>query len=113
MTKDEQIADLVAKLNARSLYTGGRWAEGRKNVKDAIGKRFGEWTVIADAGVHPRHGCMVVARCSCGTERKKLLSALKHERVQFCRVCWRRVDRNRPRRPFQSRVLKHRNREAA
>ncbi len=78
---EREVADNALKS---SLSWSCGCKRGRKREKHiAVGNRFGEWTVVAEAekrGNQRYHLC----RCSCGTEREVADYALKSGRSKSC-----------------------------
>lgn len=53
-------------------------------IKDMIGKQFGRWTVLADAGVSTECHRLLLCRCDCGNERKIRGTSLRSGGSQSC-----------------------------
>jgi hypothetical protein len=53
-------------------------------VKNAIGKKFGRWTILKFDKVNKGQGSMFVARCDCGEERSLLYKSLRDGNSKSC-----------------------------
>lgn len=56
-------------------------------VEDYIGKKFGKWTILENAGKSKDGHKIVKCRCECGTESIQALSSLINGKTMQCRNC--------------------------
>lgn len=61
--------------------------------RDVVGKRYGKWTVLADAGYINRTR-YALCICECGTERRVTVPNLISGRSVQCRTCANRSRKN-------------------
>lgn len=54
-------------------------------MKVTVGQTFGQWTVLAPAGTHPKyHQTMWLCQCECGTQRAVIQQSLRNGRSTGC-----------------------------
>jgi len=73
-----------------SVMTENKSTKHRSSFIDLTGKRFGKWTVIAEAPSHPSRNIYWTCLCECGTEKLVAGDKLTGDRSHGCKPCSKR-----------------------